>query len=723
MRRPALLMPNPESSVAALSIVASLSRFNYQTAFSLWTISGMVLLFWLRAVFQWVIIAMILEFLRAVYRVAVCGTVYHDRRHAAAAICLIPAPDNSDEYKTSGLNFSGILTILCFPLRKATMTAVADGLCARYHELDANSPRLAAKLKEVKRHLDPVANSKKLQKLENDLAQQSPSSTRKQKLLATIERLKRQISSDSSRRQLESLLAELESQQTRETTKMASLRVTLPPSPAQTLIPDLLSEIFLHFNVSGPKEAYETNGLGLHAETQTKLNILRVCATWRAVALDTPLLWRELHYTDYDALPLEFYHIWLCRAASVPLDLDIWPTRGPGDSRYWAGAAELLNTHCRTLVMLRLKLPIWQYSRICVPPLFPPPHRPTNLRNLTIHWYDDQMHNTLANIPWSQLSRLEFRIRNEVKFISPTQLASILSQAVHLTHLVADLGPGKGFGPSSIDVLNMLELQTLEISWIEPANGYFDGNGRIPHCFIDVFDKLFAPALKSLTVKIDPSSDTVFLPALTSLAARCQFPLESLHISMPDISTDTLIDLLSRLPTLTFFHWDVNGTGLPGVLEALTFAGGRHTLLPNLVDISLLVGSYDGLLPAFADMVMSRRASKCDESSTVTSLRHFQLHCSVDSCIEGTTLLSSPSQAAKQDAFSRLKDLTVADNNTRFRGLLRSRHLDQELEPAKLGSELTPGWKGFQVPRLDGDNFLYCDDDLVWHWVDKQTAE
>ncbi|KAJ6456872.1 hypothetical protein C8R45DRAFT_1184940 [Mycena sanguinolenta] len=591
-----------------------------------------------------------------------------------------------------------------------------------------------------------------LKKFENNLANQGSLSKRKEALADAIADLKRQIASDSAHCQIESMLAELETQQSRETAELASFRGSLALDRVQTLPTDILSEIFLQ---CGVPSVQDLDWGPPDVEMQTKVDILQVCSSWRAAALNTPTLWHELHYVDTGTLPLELYYAWLRRAAAVPLDLNtafptsshgfealptfltmsrstgpsaemsnsIWPILAGGDDGYWAGVVELLHTHCRALGTLHLKLPT-EDSIISLPSLFAHPHQPANLRNLTVHSYDDRIHSTLSNIPWIQLSRLEFRVQHDYRFISPTQLASILSQTPHLTHLVANLGPDGRSGPSAARVLPLLELQTLEVSWVDPE-GYFEGIA--PDSFIDLCDKLFVPLLKSLTITTGENANPFVLPALTSLTARCEFPLESLHIwsfvPLRASPVDTLVGLLRDLPTLTSLHWLTSWSDVPGLVEALTYtADGGHTLLPDLVDISLELNSYDGLLPAFADMVTSRLAST-SSSLTVTSLRQFNLKTTLygmnleQDVEEKGPFLISASKTANEDALSCLDELLKT--NTVLRGSLQFQHLDQRLTLAERSPSVHRGI--LRMQRLDGDNFLYCDDDLVWRWVDSQT--
>ncbi|KAF8179395.1 hypothetical protein K438DRAFT_2177461, partial [Mycena galopus ATCC 62051] len=104
-----------------------------------------------------------------------------------------------------------------------------------------------------------------------------------------------------------------------------------------------------------------------------------------------------------------------------------------------------------------------------------------------IHTYNDCIHDTLSNIPWSQLSRLQFVEKYNIRFISPSQLASILLPTVNLTHLFVNLGPDMQFGQSPTRVLLLPQLHTLEICY----KGQYDES--VPHSFIYLFDKLLVP--------------------------------------------------------------------------------------------------------------------------------------------------------------------------------------------------------------------------------------
>ncbi|KAJ7631792.1 hypothetical protein B0H17DRAFT_1150146 [Mycena rosella] len=584
---------------------------------------------------------------------------------------------------------------------------------SRYHELDINAPRLVAKIIEVRRHLDSDANHQKLQKLRDDLANQGPFSTRKQRMADGIEKLRRQIDSVSSHSQLERMLAELESQQSRETSELASYHGKLAPSRAQTLLPDVLSEIFQQCAVPSPQSF---SWGPLNAEMTALLNILRVCSTWRTVALQTPTLWSELHYTDTGTLPLDFYDMWLNRAAAVPLNLMIWPSLGCGEDSYWAGATELLHRHCDTIETLSVRLPPEDAELYpSLQPLFPHPHHPTSLRNLTVHSYSELIHSTLSNIPWSQLSRVEFREEYDTRTILPTQLFSILSQTCNLTHLFMNLGPA--FGPLPSRLLLLPSLHTLDIAWISTGGDNNQlGSATTLHSLVNLFAPLLVPALKDF--KLSADANTHVLPALTDLTRRSGFSLESLHINLwssipATVSAAGTIAMLRELPSLTSLHWESHDDDFPELTEALTQS---DTLLPNLVDISLGLNSYEGLLPAFAEMIASRRAG------TVSLLRSFHLKAYVpyredlNGDFESPPPLSDDIKEANEGAFRRLKELTQEGP----RGSVDFQHSNQTLQLIEPKDAVKENF--VEASQGSGENLaLDWDDDMGWRWVDAAT--
>ncbi|KAF7342611.1 hypothetical protein MSAN_02017900 [Mycena sanguinolenta] len=241
----------------------------------------------------------------------------------------------------------------------------------------------------------------------------------------------------------------------------------------------------------------------------------------------------------------------------------------------------------------------------------------------------------------------------------------------------------------------------------------------VPHSFIDLFYKLFVPELKALTVTTSRNANPFVLPALTSLAARSEFPLESLHIVMyistAPLPVDTLVPLLWDLHTLTSLHWTSSGLNLAGLVEALKSTATDHTILPNLIDISLGFDCYDGLLPAFADMVTSRRASS-SRPPTVASLRHFHLE-GASPCVDfiedfekPPPSLSRASKTANEEALARLEELlTIADSSPPLRGSLDFPHFDQKLALAE--QELTVEENFVQLAQVDGENLLHYNND------------
>ncbi|KAJ7909624.1 hypothetical protein B0H13DRAFT_2491377 [Mycena leptocephala] len=484
---------------------------------------------------------------------------------------------------------------------------------ARYHDLDTKAPRMVFKIQEVRRHLDLEVTRQKLLKLRANLAHLGPYPTRKQKLADLISKLQRRIDSPSAHSQLERMLAELEDQQAREKCGVRSPQTSSP----------------------GP----------LDLEMRTLLNILRVCSSWRAVALGTPDLWSKLTYADNGTLPLAFY-----------------------DNAF--------------------------------------------------------IHSTLSNIPWIQLSGLEFRVEYDTRVISPSELASILSQAHNLTNLLVNLGPDNRFGPSSAEVLQLLNLRSLEISWIDGEEYY--QLGIVTHSFIDLFHKLRVPALKSLKLTVDKHVNPYVLPVLTGFAGRSGFSLESLHIKLCSpiptaLSPAGTIAFLREQMALKSLHWHSYDCDLPELVEALTSIGSdSETLLPNLVDISLGLNSYEGPLLAFTNMVASRQAV----SRTIALLHSFHLRVfmpypeSYDhDSDDPPPLLDDEIKDANEKASRRLLDLSKQG----LRGSLDFRHFDQALKFTE--PEYGTNAKHFvEMSQASGENLrLDTDDDMVWHWVDAQT--
>ncbi|KAJ6631309.1 hypothetical protein B0H10DRAFT_1978140 [Mycena sp. CBHHK59/15] len=428
------------------------------------------------------------------------------------------------------------------------------------------------------------------------------------------------------------------------------------PNPMQTLLPELLAEIFLHVWCT---PSMEFTWGPLTSQMSDLLNILRVCSSWRMAALRTPALWCELRYRDSGTLPLAFYNMWISRAAAVPLDLNIWPAIGYGSNDYWKGATELLHTHCANIGALKLKLPI-QRSPTSLSPLFPHPYYPASLQRLEVTPYDDFIHTTLANIPWSQLSHLKLRTDHSGRYISSTHTAILLSQAKNLAHLHIDLYPDIG-PPASSKRLTLLNLHTLEISSLS----------------VSLLDQLYLPSLKSLLIKAwaegsEPLHQFI-LPVISALRDRSGFSLDSLtvHCRCDPIpgafSSADLIALFQKMPSISMLHLECYDSDLSAFLAALKCSRGDtdNVLMPKLQSISLLIRSNYQLLPTFADLVASRWWPKAEDSHPhpVSRLQSFHLVTSDRGHSAGveaevTPTLSAQAVQENEGAMSRLTGFT-----------------------------------------------------------------
>ena len=125
-------------------------------------------------------------------------------------------------------------------------------------------------------------------------------------------------------------------------------------SPLRGLLPsDILAEIFLMAVFPG-----------LHADsTSTPWALSQVCAEWRAVALDTPLLWNSfaVRLTRKQKTPtfLPFLSLLLDRSRQIPLDLTItisFMNLQSEDSDFQHPAIPLLVRHAERWRFLRLDM-------------------------------------------------------------------------------------------------------------------------------------------------------------------------------------------------------------------------------------------------------------------------------------------------------------------------------------------------------------------------------
>ncbi|KAJ7475208.1 hypothetical protein B0H11DRAFT_2235834 [Mycena galericulata] len=95
-------------------------------------------------------------------------------------------------------------------------------------------------------------------------------------------------------------------------------------SPLRRLPPELLAEIFVF---CGAHKVYY-----YPSQRKPPLLLLRVCRTWRAVALSTPELWARLEWCLRTPKDVDIIDTWISRSGARPLHLDIasimvaWPT-------------------------------------------------------------------------------------------------------------------------------------------------------------------------------------------------------------------------------------------------------------------------------------------------------------------------------------------------------------------------------------------------------------
>ncbi|KAJ7157227.1 hypothetical protein C8R46DRAFT_861735, partial [Mycena filopes] len=98
--------------------------------------------------------------------------------------------------------------------------------------------------------------------------------------------------------------------------------------PVLSIPPEITAEIFLRCLPPASVES-DADRLGPHAR-RAPLSLLRVCRTWREIALSIPPLWNSLHFTGSIVEGISSLNTmtqvvteWFGRAGSSPLTLSL----------------------------------------------------------------------------------------------------------------------------------------------------------------------------------------------------------------------------------------------------------------------------------------------------------------------------------------------------------------------------------------------------------------
>ncbi|THU78340.1 hypothetical protein K435DRAFT_973564 [Dendrothele bispora CBS 962.96] len=351
-------------------------------------------------------------------------------------------------------------------------------------------------------------------------------------------------------------------------------------SPIRRLPWEILTLVFLFLECGEPSESSDV-------VTRVKpqaFQVSQVCASWRKLALETPIIWSNLLFDlagDYHRLQRSdlsgsFIRLCLQRSSQVPLDLTVWNV-GEDIDRYvlfdeilrptshrWRSLALYngkANIDLKTLWSQITDLTSMEYLQVDIktlktaldasPALRQTPHLRFLHLDLTRPPEISISTASLQAFPWAQLTALRV-----VWMDSPSQF-DVIRGCVHLTKLELRMDyMYTGWDLPSHDGTDLVTLECLNDLQFETDN--FDGD-ELCALLTEVFSRMTTPALKHLTFSCSrPDTDWFFdhkssrcwpLDVFAEFAQRSGCTLTSLCINSP-ITTSEFLSLLCLFPDL-----------------------------------------------------------------------------------------------------------------------------------------------------------------------------
>ncbi|TDL27601.1 hypothetical protein BD410DRAFT_894670 [Rickenella mellea] len=387
-------------------------------------------------------------------------------------------------------------------------------------------------------------------------------------------------------------------------------------SPAQRLIPDLVSQIFHYCVVSdkpiGKEEFPRPN------TSMAPLKLARICHAWRQVALCTPNLWASLQIPPFWVSPVGLKE-WLQRSGGCALSFS-WTsssTKAHQHRRSICSIADVLLQHASRWKHVELTVP-----RTCLLHLLSPlsRNRPPPLESISItptfasddDFIDHLTHIFVSHLP--MLSRLTLPGSNftlswgndtildnlrELTITRPLSGASLtlnvmlpLLQCCPRITLVDVFMNDQAFLHGNPPQLTIpLEKLSITISGSSQVTilGY-------------LLDHLYLPALSELTLMLDLPVVTVRgWPHLLSLLSRSQCSLLRLTVKRIPILEEGLIECLRLIPHLQMLY--LYGLRVSNVLLHSLAENAEH-ILPSLTQMHVQCGVFDQM--TLCAMVRSR---------------------------------------------------------------------------------------------------------------------
>ncbi|TDL18149.1 hypothetical protein BD410DRAFT_510432 [Rickenella mellea] len=420
-------------------------------------------------------------------------------------------------------------------------------------------------------------------------------------------------------------------------------QVQLPEKDSATiqrLLPELLSEIFLHCLPYPEDYQYSIRNL-----SQAPLFLGRVCSRWRNVSISSPKLWSSFTIGEDDSMPVfyskedmdvackkdfEATRLWISRSGSVPLSIQMYYPRS-------YSSAATVQKILRSVVSQS-----WRWKQVVI-------HTLSEFQNIILAPF--------RTGPLPQLLVFDSTISGDSSLGTSTDLV-VLSSALRLQKLRIsggsvhiDFGDGEndiknldiGSSVDSRDSLAYLttifdhcpSLTHLTISVMESETSF----PPIPPAIIEfsclshlsvsarkdpgpLFDQLFLPALISLQLSMD-IDDAVFFddwPHLCSMLARSRPHLQCLRLVGVPMTQETIAECLSYAPHLIALS--ISGTFCADdILEHLTLDKIKPYASENLCLSLNSIEFGDGAhfsSSAMITMILSRRPSASEYSDIGT---------------------------------------------------------------------------------------------------------
>ena len=382
-------------------------------------------------------------------------------------------------------------------------------------------------------------------------------------------------------------------------------------APIRRLPPEVLSEIFLHYN--------DENNISNFRLNTAPLQLGGVCSRWRTIALSTPRLWNSFaltirpKYLKSDAMLAE---TWLARAGRCPLAIRL-ASHGTYRNPMKLLMKELLH-RCEWWYDIHISVPLPVLES-----LMPAMTRLPRLRRLSLdvqlyeflnifgrasrlRWLKlgSDLTPSLINLPWNQIEYFDMGTRE----IDDT--LQLLRKTPNLKECVIELNSSEP--RRSHPSVQLLNLHSMTIS----------GN---PTYF---FDTLLLPKLQEISIDSCQTQWTA-TSQFISLLSRCS--LAKLSLGNP-LSDNDIIRILQACPSLVqldLCHQHISTSFLTQfTYRRVPENSTTQQLVPMLRTMNIDYRGTEFNIADFADAIQSRIISNSEglASDEITGLQTVKIH-------------------------------------------------------------------------------------------------